>query len=196
MGVFLHVYIDVYDWSCNFDSPTVAPVFGWTGSWTNDRMKKIKMLIMHILWVSISIQLLWYCRNCTQLSDVLVTSRSSLKNYQEYNKTQTDGQNYQPQRDLVLLAFASSLCVCVCKGERVLLCFCLCVCLFLCMLLSLSLLPQAVLPSSLPHSRSLSLSLHFSPSFPSGCPGLVPLPGYLVLAYFSQKSVVFTLQWG
>ncbi len=79
---------------------------------------------VHILLVSVSVQLLSQCENCTQLSDVLVTSRSSLENYQEYNKTQTDGQNYQPQKDLVLLALASCVCVCICVCA----CVCVCVC--------------------------------------------------------------------
>lgn len=47
-----------------------------------------------------------------QLSDVPVTSWSCSENYQEYNKTQADGQNYQPQRDLVLLALAFCAGVC------------------------------------------------------------------------------------
>lgn len=55
--------------------------------------------------------------SCTKLSDVLVTSQSSLKNYQGYNKTQTGGQNYQPHRDLVLVALAFYLCVCVSVWE-------------------------------------------------------------------------------
>lgn len=88
-----------------------------------------------------SVQLLSQQEKCTQLSDVLVTSRSSLKNYQEYNKTKTDGQNYQPQRDLVLPALVSTLYVYECvsmfksfSGPVV-----------------LFLPPPEVLPSALPH---------------------------------------------
>lgn len=129
--------------------------------------------MIFFFWVLMSVQLLSQQEKCTQLSDVLVTSRSSLKNYQEYNKTKTDGQNYQPQRDLVLPALVSTLYVCECvsmfksfSGPVV-----------------LFLSPQK---SYLQPSPTFKLFL-LSSSFPHGTPGLVPLCGYLELAYFSLK---------
>lgn len=76
---------------------------------------------MNVFFVRVLIPLLPLItsESCTKLSDVLVTSQSSLKNYQGYNKTQTDRQNYQPHRDLVLVALAFYLCVCVCLGGGV-----------------------------------------------------------------------------